>query len=198
MEYQFKIFKPKKRFIVSVDLIIYSVLILSFVLILIAKNYLNLKILEQIGQIGLCISFFAIAFFKVAQYFIKKTLNGKFEGRLTFLKDSIIVDTKTIRLDEIKKLNFSLVDYEGRKEFQGNGVSNPAISNGIENYCEILLESNKKLKIQFLLNYENEHLKLKDIFINYYKNGKISFLHLISILNIEKYEKVQEFKKTLK
>ena len=91
---------------------------------------------------------------------------------------------------------FSTFDVKG--DFTNNLLEfTPHLSNGLNNSFILTLKSGKQIEYNFLQT-KSEQLKFyKDVLTNYHKNGIISWLELLNILNIEDYNEIQKFKKEI-
>ena len=138
-----------------------------------------------------------IIYFKITQSTTRESLNGDLSKRIIFTNTEINIDDKKISLVEIKKIEFFVSDYFDRWEYKFNGSLNPERTNGTSNICILYLINGEIINTKFQLMYKEEFLKMRDILIVYYSENKIHFLKLIEYLGIDKYEEIQEFKKTL-
>ena len=57
---------------------------------------------------------------------------------------------------------------------------------------------NETITIYFEQNVKNEIKIAEKQLVNYYKEGKIRWLHLIDILAINDYDEIQQFKSTIR
>lgn len=196
-EIKFKIFTKNEGFKISENIVVYSLIFSGIGIAYIAGKHLDNSAIESIGQgIGIlgCI---LMIYFKITQVSKRKSLNGNLNRTLRFRNNEILIDDIKIELNEIKKIEFFLNDYFDKWESQAPGDLNPGRTNGTSNICELTLINGKIIKINFQLMYENEFLKMKELLLRYYSENKIHFLKLIEYLGIEKYDEIQEFKKTL-
>ncbi len=125
-------------------------------------------------------------------------LNGKITGVFKLFPDKIILNNQIIFITDVANLNINLTDYNGKRF---NGLINtwlPSLSNGFGNSVSIYLKTTDKIEAHFEQKYEGEFvMKNKDILIDYHKNGKLSFLNLLDILEIESYDEIKAFKNAL-
>ncbi len=194
-EIKFKIFTKTKKFHLSVNLIVYSLLFTSISIIYLANKYFEESTLESIGQAGGISACVLMIYFIITQSFTKKKLNGTLNEYLIFRETEILTHKTKYKLDDISKIKFSVGDYYYRWIFRVKGNFNPGRSNGVENSCEIDLINGEKIVVYFQLMYKNEFHKMHEILIHFYTQNKISFLKLIEYLEIENYDEIQEFKK---
>ena len=191
-----KIFEKKKGFYISPENIIaISWTILIFLIYYLKTTYeFNFKgwetgilIFGIIYIIGLMIS----TFFRYEREI------GEYSGKLTFWEDKIQIGDKAYNLEQIKKIEFiNAFDIKGM--FVNSMLEfSPHLSNGIDNEFSLILKNGESIKCNFLQT-ENEKIEFfNEIFIHYHKKGIISWLQLLEILNIQDYNKIQEFKKEI-
>lgn len=136
-------------------------------------------------------------FYIILNFFRTEHINGNLEGLLELKMDSINIKEKTFPLEKIDKIEILNTDIEG--DFQTYKISfEPNFSNGTDNYIKLFLNSGENITFLFQqtknekINYNRKEL------INYYRKGKISWLALLDILEITDYNKIQNFKKSLK
>ncbi len=196
-EIEFKIFTKNKGFKLSVNIVVYSLLFIGIGIAYLAREYLGNSTIENLGQGVGILACMLMIYFKITQASKRKSLNGNLNKKLRFRTREILIDDIKIELNEIKKIEFYINDYFDKWESQAPGDFAPGRTNGTSNICELTLINGHKTKVNFQLMYENEFLKMRELLLQYYSENKIHFLKLIEYLGIEKYEEIQEFKKTL-
>jgi len=196
-EIEFKIFTYKKSKRITPNLIVYSVLLSSLGTAYFSHEILEIKSLENIGLGGLLIASCLMLYFMISGNFKREPLDGTLEKRILFSENAIKVDDWRYELAMIEKVDFTIDDYDGKWRYRAGGNFNQVCSNGTNNRCQLTLKSGQKIEVQFQLMYNGEFLKLKNLLIRYHDEGKLHFLKLIEYLGIDKYEEIQEFKKTL-
>lgn len=196
-EIEFKIFTKYKGFKISANIVVYSLLFSGVGIAYLADKYLENSAIESVGQGVGILACILVIYFKITQASKRKSLNGNLNKKLVFRTNEILINSQRIELKEIKKIEFFTGDYFNKWEYQAKGDLNPGRTNGISNICELTLINGQKIKVNFQLMYENEFLKMRELLLEYYSKNKIHFLKLIEYLGIEKYEEIQEFKKTL-
>ena len=196
-EIEFKIFTKNKGFNITANIIVYSLLFSGIGIAYLAKRYLDNSTIESLGQGVGILACLLMIYFKITQASKRKSLNGNLNKKLRFRSREISIDDINIELNEIKKIEFYIGDYFDKWETQAPGDFSPARTNGTSNICELTLINGHKAEANFQLMYENEFLKMRELLLQYYSENKIHFLKLIEYLGIEKYEEIQEFKKTL-
>lgn len=194
---QFEIFEKDDKFRLSANMIVYSIFGLSLPTIFFADKFLGESLIEQIGLYGLFIGFGLSVILKWVQLTNRKTLQGKLSGQITFDKDSISISNQNVPITDIEKIELDVGDYLDRKEYNGLGEFNPTLSTGTENLCHLKLKDGTKKEVYFQIKEKGDFKKLRQELIEYYKSDKISWLKLIELLGIDKYEEIQKFKKTL-
>jgi hypothetical protein len=122
---------------------------------------------------------------------------GEYRGRITFYENRVEIENNVYELEEIKKLEF-FSNFDVKGNFTNNLLEfTPHLSNGLNNRFILTLKSGKQIEYNFLQT-KSEQLKFyKDVLTNYHKNGIISWLELLNILNIEDYSEIQKFKKEI-
>lgn len=196
-EIKFKIFTKNKGFILSVNIVVYSLMFSGLGIAYLSNTYLDDSAFENMGKGVGILACILMIYFKITQESKQKSLNGNLNKRLIFSTREVLIDDIKIKLNEIKKIEFFLGDYFYKWESQAPGDLNPARTNGTSNICELTLIDGQKIKMNFQLMYEKGFLKMTELLLQYYSENKIHFLKLIEYLGIEKYEEIQEFKKTL-
>lgn len=196
-EIEFKIFTKNKGFRITVNIVVYSLLLASIGIAYLGDTYFDEIVIKDIGLAGGILACILVVYFKITQSFKRKPLNGSLNRSLKFRANEILIDNKKYELNEIRKIEFSVEDYFDKWESHAPGDLSPAKTNGTSNICEIILANGQKSSVNFQLNYRNEFLKMRELLIKYYAENKIHFLKLIEYLRIEEYEEIQAFKKTL-
>ena len=196
----FKTYKKSKtiRFTFG-DLILITILVCLAILWL--NGEFRNSYSEQIEEFFRILGFALLAvliFTFIRSHSKKERINGEFTGPLELFSDKIIIGERTILLPEINNIRAEINDFDEKKLFILYMTPYPKISNGYNNILEIDLIGKEKIIIHFQQKYENEFSRInKDLLIEYYKKSKISFLNLIDILEINDYEEIQKFKKTI-
>ena len=73
----------------------------------------------------------------------------------------------------------------------------PKKSNGLDNYLDLSLKTGETLKVHFFQDPHKQIGRCKELLIQYHKSGILSWLHLIHLLEITRYEEIQVFKKKI-
>ncbi|MCB0456427.1 MAG: hypothetical protein R2776_07155 [Flavobacteriaceae bacterium] len=123
-------------------------------------------------------------------------IKGKYAGTIEFFEDKIQIKSEIYSLSEISTIRFYVSDYVGKWTILFFSLD-PNRSNGSENLIEIVLKTGSTIRVFFQLHHSKQFLENRENLINYHKAGKISFLKLIEVLQIRKYELIQNFKNEL-
>ena len=134
--------------------------------------------------------------FLISRFFLYEIENGEYKGSLILKEDSILINEIEYDLNEITSIKIYSSDKKG--EFVNSVFEfSRHLSNGLNNEITIELKNGEVIKTHFLQT-EREKIKFsKNELISYYKKRKFSWLHLLDILEIADYEKIQVFKKEL-
>ncbi|WP_140486841.1 hypothetical protein [Flavobacterium sp. GSA192] len=135
-----------------------------------------------------------IKFYGLVSY---EALKGKLEGQLVLEMDRISIENQIYNLDDIQKIEIFNSDYDGQFKYTSRGSFEANLSQGIGNIILIKLTNNEVKDCRFRQVYSDEMYAAKKELVNYHKNGKIHFLHLIDILKITDYDEIQQFKKEI-
>jgi hypothetical protein len=190
------IFEHKKGFFISTE---------SLILILLTGMILLLGYLQQTGNfdfgnwivyITIIWLLYSIGYF-ISNLFLQQRKNGVFKGKLELENNKIIINSAEFELNEVSKISIRSSDFEGQFFPTHFGISRHS-SNGLNNELILKLVNGKEIKCHFLQTKGQRIKNFKDILTNYYLNGKMSWLHLIEVLEMEDYNEIQTFKKELK
>lgn len=194
---QFKIFKRSDKFALTPNMVIYTSLAICIATGYISDKYLEESPLEYFATIlGLVTTIIGVVML-FTSITTREALRGEFCGVLELEEDSIKINYRDIMLSDIDKIDFQVSDFQDRLITTYKGDFNPKRSNGVYNYCKIRFSNGETIVIQFQQLYENDFLRTRDNLIGYHKKGKLTFMRLIHILNIEGYKNIQEFKKEI-
>ena len=193
MSTTFKIYTKSKKFTITENVIVYGCIAIGALGFWIFKA-LNFETLKSLFQGIIVTSIIVGLYFKLTQHFRYERLGGKLDGEITFDYDKITVNDKKIKLEEIKKINLEISDYEGAYSVPVRGDFDAALSNGVNNNVNIQLNTNEKLNYKIKVFKGQEHF-LKEQLIRYMNEGKISAYRVTDILGIKKYHDIQDFKK---
>jgi len=190
-----KIFEKKKGIYISPENIVaISLAVLIFLIYYLKESFgFNFKgwetgilILGTIYIIGLMISTF----------FLHEHKNGEFKGKLKLETDKISINEKEYSIEEISEISIHSSDIEG--QFIGYSFEfSRKLSNGLNNEIILKLKNGNEIKCHFFQTKRERIKYSKDYLTNYHLKGKINWLQLLNILEIEDYDKIQEFKREL-
>ena len=180
---------------------VFAIICFGSILVLLINqelSFLQSNFIDNLFRI-VAITFLLLLIYKTIKSFNEiEKLNGKITGVFELFPDKIILNNQIIFITDVTNLNINLTDYKGKRFI---GLANtwfPSLSNGFGNSVSIHLKTTEKIEAHFEQKYEGEFvIKTKDILIDYYKNGKLSFLNLLDILEIEDYDEIQAFKNAL-
>ncbi len=193
----FRTFAKRKNDTVSDDVVVIVFFVVICLLIYLNNSYLNFSwlqsVLNFIGGFGILLW----SILSIKAMFTTEKINGSLDGTLALYEDRIIIKQQVYLLIEIESIDLSVTDYLGAYRYHDGDSIEPSKSNGTGNWIELTLISKKKCKTYFQQPYEGAFIKNRDELIAYHLEGKISFLRLIDILGITKYEDIQAFKKTI-
>ena len=190
-EIEFKIFTRKEGFQLTVNSVVYPLLIVSYGITFLANKYSVENTMVNIAWVLWIVMMVAVVYFKLAQSLTRKSLRGKVDGRLIFRENEIIVNSQSYTLKRISEMEFSVSDYDYKWEYQTKGDLNPGRSNGTDNFCKILLTDGQKVFINFQLMNEKGFLKMRELLIHYHVNGKLSFSKVVECLGLDKSEEIE-------
>jgi len=190
------IFEHKKGFFISPENL---VLIISTGLIFLL-GYLNSTPQFDFGNLFNYILIVWLLYFigyMVSNFFLHERKNGEFKGKIELQNDSIIINKSKYELNEINEISIHSNDYEGQFV---NGTFEFArhLSNGLNNELKLKLSKGKEINCHFLQTKGQRIKNFRDVLINYHLKGKISWLHLLNVLEMDDYDEIQIFKAELK
>jgi hypothetical protein len=132
----------------------------------------------------------------ISNFFLYQHKFGEFKGKIIFGIDSILINQKEYLISEIENISISATDIKGNFISYSFQFSRK-LSNGLKNEITLKLKNGKEVKYNFLQTERKRIKYFKDALTSYYLKEKMSWLHLIHILEIEDYNKIQIFKKEL-
>ena len=176
---------------ISITVVYFSILFLFFISIPLVVKWIHFLFIMLIIII-LILTGWIIKFFTFST---QAKFHGEFDGTLEFYDDKIVVRGVEYPISTIRKMQFDVTDYAGKSGYIV--TLDPDLSNGTDNYLVLTLKSQEKVKVFFQLQSKLHFKQEKEALISYHKHDKISFLRLIELLRIKKYEDIQEFKKSL-
>ncbi len=198
---KFLIFNKIKKIYLTRSLIINS-LALICVLPLLVNLLMGRKVLSYFSaELGIiaCLLILIGIITKIVGQFRYEKLKGFIRGTIELHNEKIIVNENEYLIEEIKKIEVYGGDYKGKWISKHKTDFGNALSNGVENAIKIVMENEKEtVIINFLQTEKREIKKAEKQLINYHKMGKIHWLKLIEILDINDYDEIQKFKSTIR
>jgi hypothetical protein len=191
-----KIFEKKKGIYLNPEQWIGVILTISLFLIAYLEKYFEYDFNGWITILAI-IWFIYIVGILISNFFRYESENGEYSGKLTFWEDRIQIGNKEYNLEQIKKIEF-INAYDIKGMFVNSMLEfSPHLSNGLDNQFLLILKNGERIECNFLQTDSEKIEFFNDIFIHYHKKGIVGWLQLLDILNIEDYDKIQEFKKEI-
>jgi len=190
------IFEHKKGFFISTESLI--LVFLTGMVFLI--GYLNTTPYFDFGNLIIYIAIIWFLFFVgyvISNFFLLQRKNGEFKGKLEFEINAIIINGAKYELNEISKISIRSSDFEGQF-FPTQFALARHSSNGLNNEFTLNLNNGNEIKCHFLQTKGQRIKNYKNLLSNYHLKGKMSWLHLLEVLEMEDYNEIQLFKKELK
>lgn len=173
-------FYPSRTFIIYSTIV--SLLFLSFILQEFGFDH-NTVIFDRIVYLALfCfIGGMTLKLVSIGKY---KPLYGKLDGEINFLKDRIRIQEEIISIDRVEKLEFKGTDWLGLYEYSRVSLEN-GLSNGTKNWLIVYLIDSSQRRIRFQKFEACQLVRFKEVLLEYYINGKISYLQMVDNLCLE-------------
>lgn len=196
-EVEFKIYTKSKKFQWTANLLVYSFLFGCLGFEYVMDSYFNESNLKGVGHAGALLGLVLSLYLSITSAYRRKPLHGDLNKQLRFTPSAIYLADQCFELEQIKKIEFLIIDHYDKVELSSRGNLNPGKTNGTANVCELILHNGQNIKANFQLMYDGQFLKMKELLIHYHLENKIHFLKLIEYLGIDDYSEIQAFKKTL-
>ena len=187
----YRTFTKSEKFRVSITIIYLAIFLLFFLSIPMLFQWVGLLF------IGMLVFFFILGAW-IIKFFTFSTpakFHGEFDGTLEFCQDKVVIRDAEYPINSIRKIELEVSDYAGKGSFVV--TLDPNLSNGTDNNLVLTLKTQEKVRVYFQLQSKVHFRQEREALISYHKHHKISFLRLIDLLGIKKYEAIQEFKKSL-
>ncbi len=198
----FKIYTPNDKFYLSNNLIVYSLLGL-FLLPITLEFFVfsceddTISTFSGIMFIGILLVFLVSIALGIAAVFRYKPLRGSLDGEIVFENDRILINNKTFKTDLLTKMSISVRDHKGMY-IGSRGDLDGRRSQGVDNSVSLYRPDKKNpLVYYFQLDRKDQLKDIREQLIHYHLAGKLHFLQLIDILDITRYEDIQEFKREI-
>ncbi|RTY86451.1 hypothetical protein [Flavobacterium sp. GT3R68] len=176
-----KIFQPTKGNILSLAALAF------FIIISVVKNP------HPYIKITAVVLVLVWSFYITTNSLRYQSLNGKYEGTLTFNATDLSINERKINISEIKTIHVGTSDYEGKERGSKNIFP---MSNGTNNLLELTLTSGEVIKLFFKINFM-QHESLKPFVISLVKNERISFEKALEVLKLDDDFYINKFKNEL-
>ena len=192
----YNVIRKTKRYYFTVNTIFYIGFILFGLPVFIRINLFNFEpiLFDKICLYIMLFIMLGAFFFGLYKSNKHRTLKGELISELVFQKDKILIDDTGYHLDNIKKISIeNTFDYKGRYTYS-KGNFDGSLSNGVENELLIYLNNDEKIQVNFQQVNEDDILNEREILIHYSNRGKLHYLNLLKILQIQNYDEIQNFK----
>lgn len=187
----YRTFTKSKKIRVSITIVYLTIGLLFFLSIPMLVQWIGFVFIGMLFFLFI-LSGWIIKFFTFST---QAKFHGEFDGTLGFYHDKIVIRETEYPIDSIRKVELDVIDYAGKGSFVV--TLDPDLSNGTDNYLVLILKTQERVQVYFQLQSKLHFRQERETLINYHKHQKISFLRLIDLLGINKYEAIQDFKKTL-
>lgn len=189
------IFEHKKGFFISNESLILIILTITLFLLAYLHQTPNFDFGNLITFISIC-WFLYLTGFMISTFFLHEHKNGEFKGKLKLETHSIFINGEEYPIEDINNILIYSSDIEG--QFIGYSFEfSRKLSNGLKNEIILKLKNEKEIKCHFLQTKRERIKYYKNCLIDYHLKGKINWLSLLNILEIEDYDEIQEFKREL-
>ena len=197
---KFALYKKSTKFSFGINTIIYLIIFCALGIGYLGQKFLNLEnnLFERIFQVIAISGLFIALIVKFIGFSKIEKIDGTFYGYLIFKENSIEVNDKSYDLAEIKRIEISNDDYNGKLVNVASGNFGPALSNGTNNHIIIFLNSGETKKFNFQLINSNDFQKLRTEFINYHVKSKVDFWSLANILGEKSSKEIAELTTQIK
>ena len=191
---KFGLYRKTKKFTWEPNSIIYLSILSILGLYFLFEKVLNFEneIFFRVLQI-LLITFFAAGLVTKFIGFSKvENLPGIIDGYLIFEENQILIGKEKYSLDEIKKIQISNDDYQGKLVNMSSGNLGAALSNGANNFIIIYFKTGKTTRHQFQLLKSDDFQKIRNILILYHVKNKMDFWELANVLGEKSSNEIAE------
>lgn len=194
----FKTFQKREHKKLSINNLLILVGVLVFFIGVLVYTFQPKEMLASLYKASGLLFLLIFCYIVFKSYNQQENLRGEVSGTLELLSTKILVNGRVIKLTDMEKLSIQIQDFEGKRDDLLIASPTSSISNGYNNLLTIRLLSNDEIQINFAQQYENQFKRInKEVLTDYYKAGVLSFNNLLEILQLDDYDKIQEFKKTI-
>jgi len=190
------IFEPKKGFFISNENLILIFLTVTLFILVILQRIPNFDFGNMITFISIIWVLYIFGLL-ISNFFRYQHINGEFIGEMKLENDSILIEKKTYLINDINEIEIYCEDIKG--QFVNSTLEfSPHLSNGLNNVIRLKLKNGEKVSYSFLQTEREQVKYFKKELTEYFTRGKMSWLHLLTILDMNDYDEIQKFKKELK
>ena len=112
-------------------------------------------------------------------------IDGYFDGKITFTKESITIGEDSYPIQDIKTITIHNNDYVGKKLYEQHEFDTKGKSQGTDNQLILDLGNRKFIEADFKQHTLGEFEKMKRILISYHIADKLTFDDLVYIMKLE-------------
>ncbi|GEM_PF-358243 len=196
-KYSFDIFvKEKKKFK-------FITILINLVILLVMSGISYVLIANEFLENSLTWIVYIIIMATAVAYFNKMFQKEKYEpkgitsGEVTFYKDKIFIGDKMIPIDQVKMINIKNDDFVGNEVRDFGEFKREEKSFGVNNFITVQNQMNTFFETQFKQKTRKEFENMREILLEYYKNGLFDYEDLVYIMKIEYDLDKSELKKDL-
>lgn len=196
-KYSFDIFvKEKKKFK-------FITILINLVILLVMSGISYVLIANEFLENSLTWIVYIIIMATAVAYFNKMFQKEKYEpkgitsGEVTFYKDKIFIGDKMIPIDQVKMINIKNDDFVGNEVRDFGEFKREEKSFGVNNFITVQNQMNTFFETQFKQKTRKEFENMREILLEYYKNGLFDYEDLVYIMKIEYDLEKSELKKDL-
>lgn len=186
------IFEHKKGFFISTENLILILLTVTLFLLAYLQQTPNFDFGNSIIYIGI-IWLLYFSGVMISNFFLHEHKNGEFKGKLELENSAITINGTKYELDEISEISINSFDYEGQF-VHGQFEFTRHLSNGLNNEFILKLTNGNEIKCHFFQSKGHRIKNFRETLTTYHLKGKMSWLHLLNVLEIEDYNEIQKFK----
>jgi len=190
------IFEHKKGFFISTESLVFILLTSIVFLLGYLQNTGNFDFENWVVYIAIIWLLYFIGYV-ISNFFLQQHKNGEFKGKLELEINTVIINGAKYELKEVSEISIHSSDFEGQF-ISSQFMLTRRSSNGLDNELTLKLINGNEIKCHFLQTKGQRIKNYKSLLINYHLKGKMSWLHLLQVLEMEDYNEIQDFKRELK